>query len=418
MRAERESDNTDVIDDIKGGDPTGTETNPRDDGGSQQPPRDGTDGGGNNIKDGDPTGTDTNPRDDGGSQQPPRDGTDGGGNNIKDGDPTGTDTNPRDDGGSQQPPSDGTDSGGNNGGNNGNNGNSGNNGNNNGNSGNSVNNGNNGNNNGNSGNSVNNGNNGNSNGNSNANNNGENGNSNGNSNANNNGENGNNNGNSNANNNGENNANNANNNGNNRNTRNNNNNNDGVTLSNNPNPSGHNPPDNVTSHYVYGHEHDDPEHSSGNGWLVWIYYPHNYVDRGHPRGLGDDPIDPQTGPGTVENQYGFTLNVSGGKITQFVQTSGDCTDTDNDYRDDNDDTPCSSTGSDYSAQIYIKEDNPKDEGLSETQKSNKKITITIRWTHGMYAPQSQTFNIMRDVSMKNWDEQGYDPEHTNQDRWE
>ena len=138
-----------------------------------------------------------------------------------------------------------------------------------------------------------------------------------------------------------------------------------------------------------------------------------------------NPIHPQTGPASKDDpittdhreDYGFTFSVSGGDVLEFTQTSGPCTDNDNNRRDDDNDVPCSSSGSDYSVQIYVEEDNPKDTGLSETQKANKKITLTIRWTHGMYAPRTQTFNIMREISMKEWDMEGYDPDHTHQEKW-
>ena len=223
----------------------------------------------------------------------------------------------------------------------------------------------------------------------------------------------------------------------------NNNNNGGVTPPNNPNPSGHNPPDNVISHYVYGHEDDNPVTDDVNGWLIWIYYPHNYADQGLPRGLGMAPFSPQSGPAStddpsttdVREDYGFTFSVSGGEVTEFTQTSGPCIDNliglspsadalidsraaGQDNRDDSNDTPCSSSNEGYSVQIYVEEDNPQDTGLSTSQQGNKKISLTIRWTHGMYAPQSQTFNIMREVSMKDWNMEGYDPEHTHQERWD
>ena len=179
---------------------------------------------------------------------------------------------------------------------------------------------------------------------------------------------------------------------------------------NNPNPSGHNPPDNVMSHLVYGHADDDPVHYTGDGWVIWIFYPHNYVEQGHPRG----DID-------IGQSSGFTVSVSGGTRTNFVQTSGTCTDeligppppfdrVDNrqpgkDNRDDYDDTPCGADGSDYSVQFFVKS-------------SADKITITISWTHGMYAGQTQRFNIMKEVNMREYDANPPpDPGHTNQERW-
>ena len=201
------------------------------------------------------------------------------------------------------------------------------------------------------------------------------------------------------------------------------------TRSNNINPSGHNPPDNVLSHLVYGHADDNPEHKVGDGWIVWIFYPHNYVKddnndgiEDNPRGLGENPMHPQTGPSPGMYPYGFTFSVSGGEVKSFSQTSGGCTDTrigpppdeseatDNravgkDNRDDWDDTPCSASGSDYSTQMFVKS-------------SAEKITLTIKWTHGMYAPITQTFNIMKEINMKDYDQEGYDPGHLNQHRWE
>ena len=254
---------------------------------------------------------------------------------------------------------------------------------------------------------------------------------------NNNGNNGNNNNGNNENNNNNENNEDSNNNGNN-NDRNNGNNDIGrdsgtQTPSNNINPSGHNPPDNVLSHLIYGHADDNPEHRAGDGWIIWIYYPHNYVKddnndgiEDNPRGLGEIPIHPNTGPSSGMYPYGFTFSVSGGEVKSFSQTSGNCTDNrigsppdesqdgsqtiDNravgkDYRDDWNDTPCSSSGSDYSTQMFVKT-------------SAEKITLTIRWTHGVYAPRTQTFNIMKEVNMKNYDEEGYDPGHLNQHRWD
>lgn len=172
-----------------------------------------------------------------------------------------------------------------------------------------------------------------------------------------------------------------------------------------------------------------PEHDVGDGWLIWIYYPHNYVKddnndgiEDNPRGLGEDPFHPQTGPSSGMQPYGFTFRVSGGEVKSFVQTSGGCTDnrigpppdasqaTDNravgkDNRDDWNQTPCSASGSDYSTQMFVKS-------------SADKITLTVRWTHGAYAPRTQTFNIMKEVNMKNYDEEGYDPGHLNQHRWD
>ena len=163
---------------------------------------------------------------------------------------------------------------------------------------------------------------------------------------------------------------------------------------------------------------------------MWIYYPHNYVKddnndglEDNPRGLGEYPINSRTGPGTSTNPYGFTLSVSGGDIINFSQTIGICTDEligqsplleeyetiDNraagqDNRDDWKDTPCRDDGVDYSVQIFV-------------ESSAARITITLRWTHGIYAPQTQTFNIMKEINMKEWHESNYDPNHTNQEEW-
>ena len=186
----------------------------------------------------------------------------------------------------------------------------------------------------------------------------------------------------------------------------------------------------MLSHLVYGHADDDPAHPTHvDGWIVWIFYPHNYVEQGHPRGLGIDPFSTQTGPRSVDDpittdyreDYGFTFRVTGGEVRNFLQTSGECTDeligsppagdsvdnrqTGKDNRDDWDDTPCGASGSDYSTQMFVKS-------------SATKITISIRWTHGMYAGQTQTFNIMKEISMKEYDEEGYDPGHLNQHRWD
>ena len=161
----------------------------------------------------------------------------------------------------------------------------------------------------------------------------------------------------------------------------------------------------MLSHLVYGHADDDPAHRSGDGWIVWIYYPHNYVEQGHPRGLGDRPIDPQTGPPPGDAPYGFTFSVSGGDISSFSQTSGSCTDTDNDNRADYNDVPCSTSGSDYSVQSFVKS--------SATQ-----ITIRIVWNAGMYSGQTQSFNIMKEVSMRDYTDPNQDSGHTNQERWD
>ena len=203
---------------------------------------------------------------------------------------------------------------------------------------------------------------------------------------------------------------------------------DDITPPNNLNPSGHNPPDNVLSHLVYGHADDNPEHRRGDGWIVWIYYPHNYVEQSHPRGLGMDPFNPQTGPASVDDpittdrreDYGFTFSVTGGEVKSFSQTSGPCTDeltgslpdldsedtrqAGKDERDDYNDTPCSASGSDYSVQFFVKS-------------SAEQINITIIWTDGMYAGQTQNFNIMQEVSMREYDADP-DPGHTNQERWD
>ena len=190
----------------------------------------------------------------------------------------------------------------------------------------------------------------------------------------------------------------------------------------------------MLSHLVYGHADDNPAHPTHvDGWIVWIYYPHNYVEQGHPRGLGMDPFSTQTGPASVDDpvttdrreDYGFTFSVIGGVVREFSQTSGGCTDertgappaslylegidnraTGQDNRDDYDDTPCSSSGSDYSVQIFVKS-------------SANKITISIKWTHGMYKGQTQNFNIMKEVSMRKYDSNpAPDPGHTNQERWD
>ncbi len=171
-------------------------------------------------------------------------------------------------------------------------------------------------------------------------------------------------------------------------------------------PSGHNPPDNVQSHYVYN---NPPDHSPGDGWIVWIYYPHNYVEEGNPRGLGDRRdlwIDRQAGPPPGDRPYGFTFSVSGGDISSFAQASGPCTDNDSNNRDDYNDVPCSASGSDYSVQFFVKS--------SATQ-----ITITIVWDAGMYSGQTQEFNIMKEVNMRDYDsDPPRDRGHTNQDRWD
>ncbi len=176
-------------------------------------------------------------------------------------------------------------------------------------------------------------------------------------------------------------------------------NNGGITShpspENDPNPSGHNPPDNVLSHYVYNTNDD-----RGDGWIVWVYYPHNYVKDDNNDGVEDNPRNDIDHP----NGCGFTLSISGGIRTNFVQASGSCIDNDNDNRDDWDDVPCSDSGSDYSAQFFV-------------ASTTSKITLTIGWTAGMYYGQTQIFNIMKEISMKDWDEVGYDPGHTNQDGW-
>ena len=171
------------------------------------------------------------------------------------------------------------------------------------------------------------------------------------------------------------------------------------------NPSGHNPPNNVLSHLVYGHADDFPAHRRGDGWIVWIYYPHNYVEQGHPRGLGSNSINSQTGPPPGDAPYGFTFSVSGGKISSFSQTSGSCTDTDNNNRDDYNDTPCSASASDYSVQFFVKS-------------SASQITIDIVWNAGMYSRQTQSFNIMKEVSMKDYTDPDQDLGHTHQNRWD
>jgi len=133
---------------------------------------------------------------------------------------------------------------------------------------------------------------------------------------------------------------------------------------------------------------------------VWVYYPHNYVKDDNNDGVEDNPrkdIDHPIG-------CGFTLSISGGTRTNFAQTSGPCTDDDSNNRDDYNDVPCSDSGSDYSAQFYV-------------ASTASKITLTIGWTAGMYYGQTQIFNIMKEISMKDWDEVGYDPGHTNQDGW-
>jgi hypothetical protein len=158
----------------------------------------------------------------------------------------------------------------------------------------------------------------------------------------------------------------------------------------------------VQSHYVYN---NPPDHSPGDGWIVWIYYPHNYVEDGNPRGLGGYSIDPRTGPPPGDAPYGFTFSVSGGDISSFSQTSGSCTDTDNDNRADYNDTPCSASGSDYSVQFFVKS-------------SASQITIDIVWKAGMYSGQTQSFNIMKEVNMRDYTDPNQGPTHTKQDGWE
>ena len=192
----------------------------------------------------------------------------------------------------------------------------------------------------------------------------------------------------------------------------------------------------MLSHLVYGHADDDPVNPRHvDGWIVWIYYPHNYVKddnndgvEDNPRGLGMDPVHPQTGPASVDDpiteerdDYGFTFSVTGGTVKEFAQASGPCTDErigpfvldseDNraagkDNRDDYYDVPCGADESNYCVQIFVKS-------------SASKITLSIRWTHGMYAPQTQSFNIMKEVSMREYDATPPpDPGHTNQHRWD
>ena len=96
----------------------------------------------------------------------------------------------------------------------------------------------------------------------------------------------------------------------------------------------------ITSHYYY---HTKQPTITGDGWLVNIYYPENYIG---PRGLQGNP-----------NGYGFTVSLApGAAITQFAQTAGGCPDYDNDGSYDK---PCNtviepSNPSTYSVQIYIK----------------------------------------------------------------
>ena len=161
----------------------------------------------------------------------------------------------------------------------------------------------------------------------------------------------------------------------------------------------------MLSHLVYGHADDNPAHRRGDGWLVWVYYPHNYVEQGHPRGLGSNSINSQTGPPPGDAPYGFTFSVSGGKISSFSQTSSSCTDTDNNNRDDYNDTPCSASASDYSVQFFVKS-------------SASQITIDIVWNAGMYSRQTQSFNIMKEVSMKDYTDPDQDLGHTHQHRWD
>ena len=192
----------------------------------------------------------------------------------------------------------------------------------------------------------------------------------------------------------------------------------------------------MLSHLVYGHADDDPQDPKMvDGWIIWIYYPHNYVKdddndgvEDNPRGLGMGPIDPQTGPASVDDpiteerdDYGFTFSIDTGEIQSFNQGSGPCTDEriglsppldtedtrelGQDYRDDFNNVPCRADGSDFSVQFFVKT-------------SAEKLTVTIVWKDGMYSGQTQKFNIMKEISMKNWDEAGYDPDHNNQHRWD
>ncbi|MCG9130014.1 hypothetical protein JT359_20695 [Candidatus Poribacteria bacterium] len=167
-----------------------------------------------------------------------------------------------------------------------------------------------------------------------------------------------------------------------------------IPPENNPNPSGHNPPDNSLSHFINNTNGD------GFGWLVSIYYPHNYVKDDDNDGVEDNPRNSYIHP----DGFGFTLSVTGGTRETFSQAVGSCFDEDNNNRDDYLDVPCDANGTNYSAQFFV-------------SSTAEKITISITWTAGMYSGQTQTFNIMKEVNMANWDSEEFDPGHTHQDGW-
>ena len=139
---------------------------------------------------------------------------------------------------------------------------------------------------------------------------------------------------------------------------------------------------------------------SKQGWLVWIYYPANYKG---PRGTAEGSADADF----LINGF-MLIPEDGATVTEFSQTEVDCWDPDK---------PCNSLGpgdpekqgvpTTYSVQIF----------LATTQDQTSIQVIWDRkagnWSDGS-PPPDMTYNLMSSKNMMTFDQDGYDPDHTNQ----
>ena len=139
---------------------------------------------------------------------------------------------------------------------------------------------------------------------------------------------------------------------------------------------------------------------SQQGWLVWIYYPENYKG---PRAVPETPVDADF----LINGF-MLIPEDGAIVTEFSQTEVDCWDPDK---------PCNSLGpgdpekqgvpTTYSVQIF----------LATTQDQTSIRVIWDRtagnWSDGS-PPDDMTYSLMASKNMMTFDQDGYDPDHTNQ----
>ena len=138
---------------------------------------------------------------------------------------------------------------------------------------------------------------------------------------------------------------------------------------------------------------------SKQGWLVWIYYPENYMGPLNP------PTDHDPSLHGFETNGFMLIPSDGATVTQFAQTEGACYDADK---------PCHigtvgdwENSTTYSVQIFL-----------ETTQDQASVQVIWdrkdeNWSDNS-PPPDMTYNLMSSKNMMLYTDPMYDPDHTQQ----